>query len=248
MFSSQQRRQLRQTLLEQAADDPRISGAAITGSAAEDREDAWSDVDLAFGIADSADMTEVVDEWTAAMYRRHAALHHVDVRAGEWLYRVFLLPDTLQVDLAFVPAREFRALSPTFKLVTGAAQEPGSFPAPSVTDLIGFGWLHALHARTSIARGKLWQAEYMVSGTRHHALALACKRHGLSAHHARGIDQLPLDVTDRFEGTLVTRLDEAELTRAFHVTLDCLIAEINATGTPVADSLQRCLSLLKSKP
>jgi hypothetical protein len=25
------------------------------------------------------------------------------------------------------------------------------------------GWLYALHARSSIARGRVWQAEYMIS-------------------------------------------------------------------------------------
>ena len=36
------------------------------------------------------------------MYDEHFALHHVDVVSGAWVYRVFLLPSTLQVDLAFV--------------------------------------------------------------------------------------------------------------------------------------------------
>ena len=66
---------------------------------------------------------------------------------------MFLLPDTLQVDLAFVPATEFRALSPTFRLVFGEAGEPRHLPTPSDGDLIGLAWLYALHARSSIARG-----------------------------------------------------------------------------------------------
>ena len=82
---------------------------------------------------------------------------------------------------------------------------------PRAADLIGMGWLYALHARSSIARGKFWQAEYMVSGVRDHALALACVRHGLSAVHGRGMDELPAEVAAGFEGALVGRLEARAL-------------------------------------
>src|ERR1017187_9598508 len=51
MFTPSERGSLRSELLEAAASDPRICAAAITGSAAAEREDKWSDIDLAFGIA-----------------------------------------------------------------------------------------------------------------------------------------------------------------------------------------------------
>ena len=158
---------------------PRSSGAAITGSAADAREDRWSDIDLAFGVGNAAELPTVLAEWTVHMYHRHLALHHLDVRSGEWIYRVFLLPCTLQVDLAFVSAAEFRALAPTFRLMFGEANEPRHVPPPRAGDIIGLGWLYALHARSCIARRNVWQAEYMISGVRANALALACIRHGL---------------------------------------------------------------------
>ncbi len=168
---------LRTALLDYAAGDGRISGAAITGSAAAEREDPWSDIDLAFGVVDAVELPNVLSDWTAHMYDRHQALHHVDVKSGAWVYRVFLLSNTLQVDLAFVPAGEFRALAPTFRLMFGKANQPRHLPAPLPGEIIGLGWLYALHARSSIARGKGWQAEYMISGIRDHTLALACIRH-----------------------------------------------------------------------
>jgi len=154
VFTAEERSRLRSSLLEFAASDPRVSGAAITGSAANDSEDRWSDVDLAFGVR-NADVGEVLSDWTARMYDDHLALHHIDVRAGAWIYRVFLLADSLQVDLAFVAEAEFRALAPTFRLMHGEAKEPAYAPAPSSANLIGMGWLYALHARSSIARRKL---------------------------------------------------------------------------------------------
>src|SRR5271168_3800791 len=104
MFTPEERDRLRSNLLERASGDQRISGAAITGSAADGREDQWSDIDLAFGVSDAAEMPNALADWTSHMYHQHLALDHLDVLSGAWVYRVFFLPSTLQVDLAFVPA------------------------------------------------------------------------------------------------------------------------------------------------
>lgn len=244
MFTPDQRARVRSDLLEYATRDQRITGAAITGSAAADSEDKWSDIDLAFGLADPADQPGVLSDWTSYMYEKHSALHHLDVVAGVWIYRVFLLPGTLQVDLAFVQAAEFRPLAPTFRLVFGTANEPRSFPPPTPGGIIGLGWLYALHARSCIARMRLWQAEYMISGVRDHALALACIRHGLPAVHGRGIDKLPMEVTDQFEGALVQQIGTAELSRAFRVAVDGFQAEVRAADKNLADRLHQTLESL----
>lgn len=244
MFAPEERAQLRSDILEFAARDCRISGVAITGSAAAEREDRWSDIDLAFGIADAATLPDVLSDWTARMYDRHSALHHVDVKSGAWIYRVFLLPSTLQVDLAFVPGTEFRALAPSFRLISGKVNEPRHSPPPQPSDIIGLGWLYALHARTCISRRKLWQAEYMISGIRDHALALACLRHGLSAAHGRGIDQLPGSVTAQFESSLVRQLDAAELLRAFQVVMSGLLHEVQIADAELAGRFEQTLTHL----
>lgn len=244
IFTPEERESLRSELLERAARDQRISGAAITGSAAASREDRWSDIDLAFGVKDAGELSIVLSDWTAHMYDRHQALDHLDVTAGAWIYRVFLLSSTLQVDLAFVPGAEFRALAPTFRLVSGEANEPQHVGPPPAATVIGFAWLYAFHARSCIARGNVWQAEYMISGIRDNALALACIRHGLPAVHGRGVDLLPKEVAAEFEGALVRRLDAAELSRAFRVAMDGLLREIRCADEPLARRLQAALTLL----
>jgi hypothetical protein len=238
MFTPEERDRLRSELLEYAANDRRISSAAITGSAAMARQDRWSDIDLAFGVHDATDVPNVLADWTVFMYDLHLALDHLDVNSGAWIYRVFLLPSTLQVDIAFVPAAEFRALAPTFRLIFGEANEPQHVPPPPARAIIGLGWLYALHARSCIARGPGWQAEYMISGIRDNALALACIRHRLPAVHGRGIDQLPNGVAAQLEGSLVRQLDGAELSRAFHVAMDGLLNEIRQVDEKLAKQLQ----------
>lgn len=241
MFTTEGRAHLRSALLDHATSDIRISGAAITGSAAAEREDRWSDIDLAFGVADEAELPRVLADWTAYMNDQQQALHHLDVPSGAWIYRVFLLPSTLQVDLAFVPASEFRALTPSFRLAFGKANEPRHFPPPLPDGLIGLGWLYALHARSSLARGRVWQTEYMISGIRDHALALACVRHGLPAVHGRGMDQLPIELTRKFERAIVRDLEAGELERALRAAIEGLLEEIHCVDESLAARLQGAL-------
>ncbi|MBL8294267.1 MAG: hypothetical protein JNN08_20650 [Bryobacterales bacterium] len=244
MFTPEERACLRSNLLEMAHNDQRITGAAITGSAAASREDQWSDVDLAFGVDTAASLPSVLADWTAHIYDRHRAVHHLDVISGPWTYRVFLLPNTLQVDLAFVVDTEFRALAPTFRLMFGKANEPRHASPPQPADIIGLAWLYALHARTCIARRKLWQAEYMISGVRDNALALACIRHGLSSVNGRDIDLLPSEVRAQFEDSLVRRLDTDELSRAFRAVIDGLANVIPSVDDVLAERLRKVLTAL----
>lgn len=247
MFTPEERERLRSELLQRAAKDQRISGAAITGSAAASREDPWSDIDLAFGVRDTAELPNILSDWTAHMYQEHQTLHHLDVNAGAWIYRVFLLRSTLQVDLAFVPAAEFRALAPTFRLISGESNEAQYTQPPPAEAIIGFAWLYALHARSCIARGKFWQAEYMISGLRDNALALACIRYGLSADHGRGVDLLPAEVTAQFAGSLVRQLDAAELARCFRIAMHGLLSEIRYADEELAGRLEEALMLLTAQ-
>src|SRR5215218_1417657 len=214
-----------------------MSGVALTGSASIDAEDRWSDIDLAFGVATDANRGALIAEWTERMYQAHDAVHHMDVMAGAALFRVFLLRNTLQVDLAFWPESEFGAIASTFRLVSGKARERPAFPGPSAEPLIGMAWLHALHARTCIERGKVWQAEYMISGVRDHVLALACVRHGVPAVQGRGMDSLPAEVTAPVTAALVRSLDEAELRRAFASACELLLVEIEAVDADLARRL-----------
>jgi len=125
---------------------------------------------------------------------------------------------------------------------------PGHASPPLPAAIIGLAWLYALHARTCIARRKLWQAEYMISGVRDNALALACIRHGLSSVHGRGIDLLPSAVTAEFQDSLVRQLDINELSRAFRVVIHGLIHEIRNADKELAKRLQEVLRALSERP
>ena len=179
-------------------------------------------------------------DFTARMYREHAAVHHMDVVFERTVFRVFLLANTLQVDLAFWPAADFGATTPKFRLLFGTAQDRPATPPPDARRLVDLAWLHALHARSSIERGRGWQAEYMISRVREYTLALACLRHGVPAVEGRGLDQLPAAVTRPFEATLVREPSDAG--RAFHAVTGLFIGEIEHVD---ADLAQRLAPLLR---
>ncbi|MGH3096118.1 MAG: hypothetical protein ACRDMV_08985 [Streptosporangiales bacterium] len=244
VFTAEERQRLQDELVSVARADPRISGAALTGSAALDREDRWSDIDLALCV--STEAGQAIDDWTSRMYGEHGAVDHLDVPRGETLFRVFLLRDTLQVDLSFWPRDTFGPIGPSFRLLFGTAARPTPAPDPGAAELIGAGWLYALHARSSIERGRVWQAEYMISGVRDHVLALACARYGLPTVQGRGMSGLPPEATAVAARALVASADIVELRRAFVAATEALLEETRRVDPERADRLAGPLGDLAS--
>jgi hypothetical protein len=238
MITEADRNQIRARLLDRAREDRRVTGAAVTGSASRGAEDRWSDIDLFFGVAAEIALEEVLGDWSEFMYQELGALHHFNRQSGPTIYRAFLLPDCLEVDLAFTPAAEFGALGPHFRLVFGEAIERPAVPEPDRDHIIGLAWHHVLHARICIERNELWQAEYWISGVRDHALTLACLRYGQPARYAKGVDGLPSEVTTRFEDALVRALTPSELWRALSAAAAQLLRELREADSDLARRLE----------
>jgi predicted nucleotidyltransferase len=248
VFTIEERKQVRDDLVSAAHADPRITGAALTGSAAVGRADRWSDIDLALCLDVDADYDQVIADWTERMYRDHGVVHYLDVWSGDTLFRVFLLADTLQIDLAFWHAADFGATASTFRLLFGTANERPRTKPPTAAHLIGWSWLYALHARSSIARGRVWQAEYMVSGMRDQVLALACLRHGVPTTEGRGMDDLPPEDTAPLLAALPQSLEIGALNRAFRVTTEALLRETDQVDPELARILAEPLRELAKGP
>jgi hypothetical protein len=89
VYTPAERERIRAAIIAAARADARITGGALTGSASVGGEDRWSDIDLAFGVADATQVSAVLADFSASMYSQHGALHDLDVIAGAWVYRVF---------------------------------------------------------------------------------------------------------------------------------------------------------------
>src|SRR5262249_7403721 len=131
-------------------EDPGIVAAAITGSDALDAADRWSDIDLALSVHDRPG--EALQRWTARLYRDFTAVHHWDLPSGSTIYRVFLLPRWLEVDIAFTPEAEFGPLGPAWRTVFGRTGQPAVGSPADHGHLVGLAWHHARHAHTCIER------------------------------------------------------------------------------------------------
>jgi hypothetical protein len=164
VFSVEERESARRRILERANDDPRVVAAAVVGAEAAGRVDRWSDLDLTFGVADGTAVDEVLKEWTRELGGELDAVHLFDVHVGPTIYRVFLLPGNLQVDLSFTPAAHFGALGPNFRVLFGSAvdnrvREPMSRLAKTPAQRFGLSVLYLVRARLGVERGDLRQAE-----------------------------------------------------------------------------------------
>jgi len=224
LFSIEDRERIRGLLTEKARADPRLVAAAAVGSSAVGG-DRWSDLDLTFGVADGVPVEEVLAEWTRSVVANLDAAVLFDLPVLSTIYRVFLLPGALQVDLSFTPAAEFGARGQRFQLLFGEALERPWVSPPSSDQIFGLGVHHAVRAHICILRGRLWQAEYWTHGTRNQALSLACRRFGLEVSHGRGYDSLPLEVRNSLATALVSELTELELRRALLAAITSLLRE-----------------------
>ena len=195
-------------------------------------------------IRDGTDPGAVAERWTADFYTRHGAVHHLDVVAGGVLYRVFLLESSLQVDVSYWPHDRFRATEPGFKVVFGTPNPSTEPNAPDPAQMIGMGWLYALHARSAIARERRWQTNMMLDHLRDEILALACVRLGLNHHHGREADRLPLKVLDALHHARAVSVDSRELIRSKAALLDCFAAEVALHDQTLAERLRPALTHL----
>ena len=225
LFSVEDRHRARDRVLGLAVADQRVVAGAVVGSLALDDGDRWSDLDLTFAVADERQLPDVLADWTRTIAAELDAVQLFDVGAGAAIYRVFVLPGCLQLDLSFAPAASFGALGPKFRLLFGSAVEKPLPSPPAARELFGYAVHHALRARFCIERGRYWHAEYWLSGLRDYALHLACLRRGLRAVYGRGFDDLPADVREGFGGALVRSLERDELLRALGSAIDGLLRE-----------------------
>ncbi len=163
---------------------------------------------------------------------------------GATLFRVFLLKNTLQVDIAFWAADDFAAIGPNFKLIFGDAKPPRPSEQPDPQSLIGMAWLYALHVRSSLARGRTLQAEYMLSGMRNHVFELTCLRCGTIAHQGRGLDDLPTAERANAAACLPESLEPTKLQRAFQNTMQALLQEIRHADPELEARLSSALNAM----
>ncbi len=233
------RERVREYVLHRAEADSRITAAAIVGSLAQGPGDLWSDVDLTFGVARDASVRRILEDWTRDLVQLFDATPILDVASGDLTYRVFLLPEWVQVDLSFAP-RTARQTGAAFQLLYGPWRVE-TIPPPPREGLFRWGCLYARHAHVAISRGQSWHAEYCIGRVRDHALTLACTRRNLPAAYGKGFDRLPSEILASAADALIRSLDRRELRRALGVAVAVLLREEDDADTTL-DNVRRQLA------
>jgi hypothetical protein len=259
VFTVEQRDALRERLLQLAGEDERVVAGAAVGSLAVNGGDRFSDLDLTFGLAADAPVADVLDDWTRTLVAEQDAVQLADLVRAPTIYRVFVLPDALQLDLSMTPAAKFRPAGPRFRLLFGetppdereaparAAAGDLFISTPSIPhDLFGWGVIYGLHARACIGRGRVWQAEHYVGAVRDHALSLACLREGVLAVQARGYDDLTAATLAGFSGTHVGAAEPDVLRAALGASVRALMYEGATARLPHADTVAQRVAELTS--
>src|SRR3989475_7029719 len=223
MFTVEERDLVRKRLVQVSRADPRLVGGALIGSTAGGGGDRWVDLDLTFGLADGVAIDDVLADWTARLVNEFDAVHIFDLPHLSTIYRVFLMPSNLQVDLSFTPGNKFLGKGLKFDLLFGKALERDPAKPASAEQTFGLAVVYLLHAHACIARGRMWEAEYCISAARDQALSLACLHRGLKTSYGRGFDDLPPEILQPVTGALVGSLEKTELTRALGRTIEVLL-------------------------
>jgi len=223
MFTVEDRDRVRNRLVQMSREDPRLVAGALIGSTAGGGGDRWSDLDLTFGLADGAAIDDVLSDWTARIMNEFQAVHLFDLPHLSTVYRVFLLPNNLQVDLSFTPGNKFLGKGLKYDLLFGKALERDPAKPASAEQTFGLAVVYLIHAHACIARERMWEAEYCISAARDQALALACLHRGLKTAYGRGFDDLPPETLEPVTGALVGSLEKTRLVGALGRCVDVLL-------------------------
>lgn len=230
-------------MIERAVADPAIVGAALVGSTAAGG-DRWSDLDLTFAVSPESSITDALDGWTEWAAQTFGAAKLFDLPIPGTIYRVFIFPGGLQVDLSFSEQGVFGKRGPHFELLFGEPVEhPRTVLDQSPADTFGWGVHHLIRAHVSIQRALPWQAEQWIHEARDSALTLACLRRGIEARHGKGFDKLPVDVTARFTEGLSRSIEFDELRRSLAVVTNGLLDEADGI-VPTAPAVRTMLAQL----
>jgi hypothetical protein len=228
VFTVDQRDCVRDEVFALAEADERVVAAAVVGSLADGGGDQHSDLDLTFGVSSADQLPPVLEVFTDHMRSEHGAMHLFDLSRETSIYRVFLLPGCLQVDLSFTPAADFGPRGPRFELLFGDVGRDERPAPPEPRFLAGLAAHHAVRARFCLVRGRVWQVAYWIGELREHVLELACIRHGLDPAYGRGLDLLPTEELAAAERMLVRSVAPVELERALGESVAGLLRETSA--------------------
>lgn len=231
MYTKAYRNKVQNLIISFAEADERITDCAIVGSESIGENDQWSDIDLTFGVDNEVEIPNILSDWNRLMSKHFGANALFDLGYKESIYRVYLLPNVLQVDLSFTPTKHFGALTKKFKLVFGKEKKRRFTALPQPKTIYGYAVLYALKTRCSLERGKPWQAHHYLEKFKDYILMLKCLSDNLIPFEGRGYDKLSNSFLKKIQSSLITSPSHQEIKKSLQILIAILISEFdNDTG------------------
>ena len=225
MYSKEYRNKVQSSIITFAKADVRIIDCAIVGSESIEKNDEWSDIDLTFGVSAEAEIPKILLGWNELMAKNFKANVLFDLAFRESIYRVYLLPNALQVDLSFTPTEHFGAITEKFKLIFGKEKARNSKPIPKLKTIFGYAVLYALKTRCSIEREKFWQAHYLLEKFKENIMTMKCLSENLNPFDGRDYDNLSELFLAQIESSLIDSPNRNNLDKSLMVLTKVLISE-----------------------
>lgn len=226
MYSKEYRNKVQSSIITFAKEDVRITDCAIVGSESIGKNDEWSDIDLTFGVSMETEIPKILLDWNELMTKNFEANVLFDLAFRESIYRVYLLPNALQVDLSFTPTKQFGAITEKFKLIFGEEKNRDSKPVPKPKTIFGYAVLYALKTRCSIEREKFWQAHYYLEKFKENIMTLKCLSENLNPFDGRDYDKLSDSFLIQIQSSLIGSLSRHNLNKSLKILTIILINEI----------------------
>jgi hypothetical protein len=244
VFTTDFRSDVRERVIAMAHEDPRVVAAAVVGSEASGTGDRWSDLDLTFGVK-GVEPLALLNDWAGLLRSEFGAAVLFDLPAAPFLYRVFLLPGALQVDLSAAPADQFGRRGGACNLLFGEAVEEEEWQGEprSAEEMFGYAVHHAVRAKIAMERHRWVQSAYWLNDLREEVLALAYRRLNLNGWQAQDAYKFSPEVTEAIEQTLAASFHPAELERALRAGIAALLEE-GERATALASEVRDDLLLL----
>ncbi len=221
---------IRDFVLRQAKEDPRIVAAAVIGSIASGSDDRWSDLDFTFGVTEDAAVADVMEDWSTKLIGGFGGITF-STFGVESLFTGCSYSQTGRRSTCRSPLAP-RGSWGDRSSHSSARTRSGSSPRHRPT---------TRSRRGCCTRGtRWWRSSAAKSGTRStasarcdRALTIACQRRDLPTGHGKGFDRLSHGACRDADSALVRSLDSAELRRALAAAAGVLLRQ----GEEVTDGL-----------
>lgn len=231
MYSIQDRNYVQNLIIELSKNDTRITDCAIVGSESVGENDKFSDIDLTFGVKNDINISQILNEWNDLMSERFDANVLFDLPYEESIYRVYLLPNALQVDLSFTPHKNFGAITTRFKLLFGQSSEREQKRPPELPNVFGYCVLYALKSRCSTERKKYRQSFHYLNELRNNLMILKCLTLKTNPFDGRSYDELPISFLNKIKRTLAKDVKQSDLNNSLKNLTTILTEEAELLNT-----------------